>query len=224
MSGRPIAQWLDLSEPFDVTATVYPTLLPPTTLEPFTGVGDGKPHVSVFTTTTHSGTHMDAPRHFFADAAGIDTISLDRLCGTACVKRLEVTALAAINADTLEAAPPEMESGQILFVSTGWEAHRGTPDYDRHPYFTDDAADWIVAKQAALFGVDVITPEMPIEHRPPGHALGVHARILGAGIPIIEQLRLSAVAGRHAEVFAFPIAIVGGDGAPVRVAARLTSG
>ena len=34
---------------------------------------------------THTGTHIDAPRHFFADGATLDSFALDRLVGRGVV-------------------------------------------------------------------------------------------------------------------------------------------
>lgn len=222
MSGSsPINAWIDLSEALATGDLVYPDAVPATTLVPFTGEGDGRPHVSVLTTTTHSGTHIDAPRHFFPDGLTVDQIPLDRLHGVACVKRLEVGELEPIGPKELEGAEPALRRGEMLFLSTGWDRRRGTPSYVRHPYLTADAADWIVDQGASLLGVDVITPEVPIEQRPADYRLDVHTTLLGAGVLIIEQLRLSEVAGRRVEVMALPIAVVGGDGAPARVVGRL---
>jgi arylformamidase len=221
MSGREPGGWIDLTEPLAAGALVYPEVLPGTTLVPITGENDGRPHVSLLTTTTHSGTHMDAPRHFFADGLTIDQIPLARLHGTACVKHLDVRELSAIGPTELERAAPALRRGEMLFLSTGWEHRRGTSAYVRHPYMTPEAADWVVERGATLLGVDVITPEAPLDHRPSDYRMDVHTTILGAGIPIIEQLRLGELAGRRAEVMAFPLALVGGDGAPVRVVARV---
>ena len=39
--------------------------------------------------SAHTGTHVDAPRHFFDDAAGVDALPLELLIGRARV--IEVT-------------------------------------------------------------------------------------------------------------------------------------
>jgi arylformamidase len=213
--------WVDLTEPLDVAGLIYPEVLPATTLETISGEGDGRPHVAQLTTTTHSGTHIDAPRHFDPQGAGIDELSFDRLHGVACAVRINAGELGAIGPDELEQAEPSVRAGEMLLVSTGWEDRRGTPAYGRHPYYTRAAAEWIVERGVTFFGVDVVTPEFPIAHREPGHVLDFHPVLLAAGIPIAEQLRLSAVAGRRVEVFALPLRIVGADGAPARVIARV---
>jgi kynurenine formamidase len=42
--------------------------------------------ISKLSLSTHTGTHIDAPSHYFAGASGIDDISLERL-----ICRVEVT-------------------------------------------------------------------------------------------------------------------------------------
>jgi kynurenine formamidase len=222
MSGEPApGAWVDLTEPLEIGAPAYPDVLPASSLETISGDGDGRPHVSLLTTTTHSGTHIDAPRHFDARGAGIDEVGLDRLHGLASVVRIDADEFAEIGPDDLDRAVPAVRPGEMLLVSTGWENRRGTSAYERHPYYTREAAEWIVDRGVVFFGVDVVTPERPIAHRPPGHVLDFHPVLLAAGIPIAEQLRLSLVAGRRVELFALPLRIVGADGAPARVVARV---
>lgn len=221
MSGNPqTAPWIDLTEPID-TGRDYLKALVPTSLEPVQGEGDGRPHVSRLTTSTHSGTHVDAPRHFYADGLTIDQIPLERFHGVACVKQLVVGELHAITSEDIASAPPALHRGQMLFLSTGWDLQRGKPAFERHPYLTVEAAQWMVDQGVTVLGMDVITPEVAIEARQMGHKLDVHPVLLAADVLVFEQLRLSEVAGQHLEVFAFPLALVGADGSPVRVIGRV---
>src|SRR3954465_14134617 len=43
----------------------------------------GSSNVSALAFGSHTGTHVDAPKHFFDDGAGVDTLSLDVLMGPA---------------------------------------------------------------------------------------------------------------------------------------------
>src|SRR3954468_20882847 len=49
----------------------------------------GSSNVSKLVMGTHTGTHVDAPKHFFDDGAGVDALSLDLLIGRARV--VEIT-------------------------------------------------------------------------------------------------------------------------------------
>ena len=75
---------VDLSQPLDAGTPVFP--------------GDGPVHVTVLEQTSvnlsridlcvHTGTHMDAPFHFFNDAETIDRIPLDRCVGRSEERRV----------------------------------------------------------------------------------------------------------------------------------------
>ena len=41
-------------------------------------------NVSLLSFGSHTGTHVDAPKHFFDDGAGVDALPLDVLMGPAC--------------------------------------------------------------------------------------------------------------------------------------------
>lgn len=58
------------------------------------------------------------------------------------------------------------------------------------------------------------TSSISIDH---GEQMEAHARILGAGIPIVENLDLAEVAPGEYIVMVFPLKITGADGSPVRV-------
>ena len=53
-------------------------------------------------TPTHTGTHVDAPRHFFDDGTGTDALALDMLIGRARV--VDLPRRGGISADDLAAA------------------------------------------------------------------------------------------------------------------------
>lgn len=58
------------------------------------------------------------------------------------------------------------------------------------------------------------TSSISIDH---GEQMEAHAIILGAGIPIIENLELDSVTPGEYIVMAFPLKFTGADGSPVRV-------
>jgi len=74
---------------------------------------------TVFTLNTHIGTHIDAPRHFYADGGAIDEIALDRLAMREAVV-LDVSGKGAgvgITADDLERTGVKPEPGQIAVIT-----------------------------------------------------------------------------------------------------------
>ena len=76
---------------YDVTRTitsgmyVYPGD-PEVRIASAADVKEGDPYtVSALAMGSHTGTHVDAPRHLFPDGVGVDRISPDRLFGPAAV-------------------------------------------------------------------------------------------------------------------------------------------
>ena len=169
----------------------------------------------------HFGTHVDAPCHFIPDGPAFHAIPLERLCGPGVVWRIDAAPYAAIDAATLARLTPPVRPGDIVLLDTGWAAHCGTPEYERHPCLTVDAADWLVAHDVKLVGVDVMTPDLAVNRRPPGFAWPVHHVLLRHGVLIAENLtNLRPLAGRRIEAMFLALRIEGADGGPVRAVAR----
>ena len=81
---------IDVTVPLDRALPTYPNNTP-FSLEPIKRRARGdSSNVSTLHLSAHSGTHVDAPRHFFDDGAGADALPLEILCGRARV--IEVTA------------------------------------------------------------------------------------------------------------------------------------
>ncbi len=60
----------------------------PFTLEPIKRIANGdSSNVSTLHMSAHTGTHVDAPRHFFDDGAGAEALPLELLIGRARVDR-----------------------------------------------------------------------------------------------------------------------------------------
>jgi len=90
---------IDVSVALDQHLPNYPGNAP-LELEPVKRLARGdSSNVSTIRMSAHAGTHVDAPRHFFDDAGGIEALPLDLLCGRARV--VHVAATAAITADDL---------------------------------------------------------------------------------------------------------------------------
>jgi Putative cyclase len=77
--------WIDVSVPLRTGMVTFEGD-PDVRIEPATRIAAGDlANVSRMELGTHSGTHMDAPRHFIDGAPGIDRIPLDALVGPALV-------------------------------------------------------------------------------------------------------------------------------------------
>ena len=100
----------------------------------------------------HGFTHMDSPRHFFADGRTTSDIPLETTVGEAAVVDLTpVEPNQAITAERLAAAASHVERGEIVVLRSCWEQQRSpkTPEFwTEAPYVARDAAEWLLGAKA----------------------------------------------------------------------------
>lgn len=213
--------WIDLTQPFSAEMP-HATSMPAPEFETLSRVEEDGVNVQYYGVPTHIGTHVDAPKHFVEGGKSIDEIPLDKFAGDAVVLDVSKETPEEITVEDVEAAEETVRTDDIVLLYTGWEDKYGTPEYDPHPWLSADLAAWLVEREVKLVGVDNITPDIPVPHRPEGWAeFPVHRTLLSAGVLVAEHLtNLGPHTGERLEVQAFPIKVVGGDGAPVRFVAR----
>lgn len=221
--GPALGPWFDLSHPLNEhmpTVQIFPAprfwrlkQIPPDPM-----------NVTMMEMAVHSGTHVDAPRHFFVDGPAFHEVPLDRLHGPGVVLNLEKEPDSVIGADDLANAKVRVEPGDIVALHTGWWRHAGTPHYHHHPCLSVEAAHWLVEKQVKLLACDFATPDLPIHRRSAGFDWPVHHILLGSGVLVSEHLTNHAeLADRRAEFMFLALNISDSDGAPARVVARRLS-
>jgi arylformamidase len=165
------------------------------------------------TMSAHTGTHVDAPRHFLDDGPAVDEMPLDALIGPARV--VGIRDPRAITAAELRRH--RIRRGErVLFRTRNserpWPAR---PFTRRFVAVAPDAAKLLAARGVSTVGVDYLSVGVL---GPEGHE--VH-RILGrAGICVIEGLRLAGVRPGRYDLCCLPLRIPDGDGAPARAALR----
>jgi arylformamidase len=213
---------VDLTQPFG--PSVYnPPGFPPVRIEELPCPPGAALRDTLVEFVVHVGTHIDAPMHLRGRARDVATLPLGALIGPAVAWAFECAEPREIGVDELQAARPEPGPGEQVYVWTGWDRHfRDAPRYAAHPHLSAAAAAWLAARRVSLVGVDTPTPDLAVGARPEGFAFPVHRALLGADIPIVENVAgLGAVAGTRFRGFVCPIPLVGADGAPARVFAQL---
>jgi kynurenine formamidase len=177
---------------------------------------------TVLTLNTHIGTHIDAPRHFYAEGAAIDAIPLDRLVMREAIV-LDVSHKPAgegVTASDLEATGIKPGPNQIAVIKTQWTDRAfGKPEFwDNTIYLDPSVGEWVEARGVAAVAMDCF-PEKPFWRMTltPTERGANHKRWLKAGIPMIQMLtNLGGIAPRFTLV-ALPLRLDGMDGAPARV-------
>jgi arylformamidase len=160
----------------------------------------------------HSGTHVDAPVHFLADAAGVDAVPFDQLLGEARV--VEVREGPSIGVAQLRAIDPR--AGERLLFKTRnsgrcWKTDRFLSDF---AHLSLDAAALLAERRVRTVGIDYLSIAGMEEGVP------THRVLLEKGICIIEGLNLSSVEPGSYEMICLPLRLAGADGAPARVVLR----
>jgi arylformamidase len=177
---------------------------------------------TVFTLNTHIGTHIDAPRHFYADGGAVDELELDRVVMRDAVV-LDVSNTQAgtgVTAQDLEHTGVVPAPGQIAVIKTLWTDRAwGTPQFWGNTVYLDPSVgEWIAARGVSAVAMDCF-PEKPFWSMTltPAERGANHKRWLKAGIPMIQMLtNLDGIADRFM-LLALPLRLKGMDGAPARV-------
>ena len=217
---QPSGPWLDCSWPIAQTMPRVP-VFPPPTIRRIKSLPDDPLNVTEFGMVVHTGTHVDAPRHFFMDGPALEDVPLDRLSGAGVVIHLKKNAHELIEPEDLDRATPAIRAGDIVAIDTGWARKHGTPDYEDHPSLSHEAARWLVAKKVKLLACDFGTPDLPLHRRPKDFNWPVHLELLSHGVLVCEHLTgHAALAGKRVEFVFSALNIVSSDGAPARVMAR----
>lgn len=219
-SRSATGEWIDLTYPLSARVPRSAMFEPPT----FSRIAEmpGSPaNISRMDMVVHTGTHVDAPVHFCAEAPGMDEVPIERLMGQGVVVRIDAEPCYAITARDLSDAAPQIEPGDILAIETGWTTRWETSDWTRHPYLAEDAANWLLEQQVKMIAVDTINPDLPFDLRPADFDFPVHRALLQRGVLIAEQLaNLEALVSHRVEFFFGPLPIKGCDGSPARVLGR----
>ncbi|MCK4306200.1 MAG: cyclase family protein [Candidatus Eisenbacteria sp.] len=157
---------------------------------------------------THTGTHIDAPAHFFQGAATIDQVPLDMLVGDCLVCRLQDI---RENSHVIAGHISHLEVNQNVgvLINTGWHRRWDSGGfYKDFPVFEPEAAQVLVDKGAKFIACD-----LPL-------GAEVHKIVLGAGRLLVENLvNLDSIESDRIKLLALPLKVRGVDGAPARVVA-----
>lgn len=195
---------IDISLPLDGKTIVYPG-------NPKVSIKKHKGQISVYSEITfgsHTGTHLDAPRHVFKNAPGVDKIDLKKMIGDCRV--LGMTHIKeSIKVNDLKKA--KIKKGERILVKTnnsirGFEKFRGN-----YIYLDGDAAEYLAKKKIALFGIDYLTVKQrgSSDTRP-------HDALLKNNIVIVEGLNLLKVKPGKYNFIGLPLKFTDLDGSPIR--------
>jgi arylformamidase len=196
----------DISTPLDATTPVYPGD-PQFSRTVQSSIANGAGYnFSTIGMSAHGGTHVDAPYHFIDDGLRIDEIPPERWISPAVV--IEISGVRLVDAEHFREAGLRPGDSVLLKINADRAVDAHPDDFSA---ISVNAARYLVERGINLIGIDALSVEH--YHDP---AFPVHHVLLGAGVLILEGLRLGNVAPGRYTLFVAPLRITGGDGAPAR--------
>lgn len=241
LHGEQQPEWIELSYQFNNETIYWPTALAFSHIkvhENFTA--DGYYYSSYdIRASEHGGTHLDAPRHFSAGKWTTDQIPLDRLIGPAI--KIDVSSKAAQNRD-YQLMPSDLQAWEekngkipddvILFVFFDWG--KNWPDKKKYlgsdtkntsllhfPGIHPNASRWLVNnRKIKLVGLDTASLDYGQSKLYESHQI-----LFERNIPGLENVaHMDKLPTKGFTVYAAPMFITDGSGAPCRIFARLDEG
>jgi arylformamidase len=207
------SDWIDISVPLHNGIAHWPTDAPFERTETMRLANGDQCNLSEIRGSAHSGTHMDAPKHYLAGAGGIESIPIAAGIGRARV--IEIHDPNEIRSGEL--APYNLAKGErVLFKTRNsqrcWKTNQFQESYVHIP---PETAAHLCERGVQTVGVDYLSVGAFEKDGAETHRL-----LLQAGIWIIEGLNLEHVEPGEYELFCLPLMILGSDGAPARAVLR----
>lgn len=166
--------------------------------------------LSNFNLGSHTGTHIDAPKHFLKKGKGVNKIPFEKLIGNCRVLDLRKTKGNEISISDL--VKFKIKKGQrILFKTGNYKYLKRNKFPKNYISLSLEGARFLGKIGVNLVGTDFLGIE---KKGSPGHP--VHKALLSAGIVIVEGLDLEKVPAARYKIFCLPLN-VDSDGSPARV-------
>jgi arylformamidase len=208
--------WYDISVPLKQGMNYLPLDPMPPKIYRYSDVELGaKVTMSMLEIISHTGTHIDAPRHFIPGGSTVSDMPLDATIGPARV--IEIKDPVKIKVSELQMHG--IKKGDRVLCKT-----RNSPGVYESPKFVEDyvyldgaAAEYLAEKEVVLFGLDNITIG---DFKDEESIVKTHLALLAAGIYILEDCALANVPPGEYELICLPLLMYKGDAGPCRAILR----
>jgi arylformamidase len=173
-------------------------------------------NVTRLTMSSHTGTHVDAPKHFIANGQGVDSVALNEFIGETVILDVSKKEVGHGITDTeLDIHEKLVKDNDILLLYSGtskdWNKNENrTKDFT---YLEPTAAAWIVEHNIKCVGIDSCSMEKY------GFKEGLtHKKLLSNGVGIIEGINsnLRKFVGARMFLVCLPLLLKDLDGSPAR--------
>ena len=155
-------------------------------------------NLSKLSMCAHNGTHIDAPFHFISDGKTVDKMGLEAFVGMAYVAEHQgVVSYSDAENIIKKAREKSEESAKRILIKGDVEVSL-------------ESTEAFVKAGILLLGNE------PQTVGPKSAPMAVHLALLGAGVALLEGIRLKNVAEGVYFLSSAPLNLGGGDGAPCR--------
>jgi arylformamidase len=207
-------QIYDISLPISSAMAVWPGD-PSVEIQLLSSIDNGEEaNVSQIRMSVHTGTHIDAPKHFLQGAGSIDKLPLEKLIGETLVLRID-DKVDVIDENTLKNHPKiyDLENcRKVLFKTRNshyWDKNQ-TKFNEKFVGLNTSAAIFLAELNLDLLGMDYLSIAAYTDSEEP------HKILLGKGIILLEGINLHNVLPGIYHLICLPLPIVDSDGAPAR--------
>jgi len=205
-----MGNWIDISQPLNSNLAHWPEDTPFQYEIPITKKISGSVNIGQMTTSTHIGTHVDAPFHFLNDGKRILDLDINRYIGHC--KVVDLSEFPIIDEKALKSK--NIPYAERLLIKTVLP-NDPTRFPDEVAFITPDAAAYMNAIGVKLVGVD--TPSVDAIN---SKELAGHHALHKQDIYILENVMLDEIEEGDYELVALPLALEEADGSPVRAVIR----
>lgn len=203
-------EWIDISQPLQNNCAEWPGDTPFNYEVAFKKEDTGSVNIGKLTTSTHMGTHIDAPFHFSNEGEKVHELPVDLYIGHARV--IDLTGVSEVG--YAELVNVDFGGAEKILLKTGKRE-----DFTVFPAdfvtIQADLAPLLKERGVRLIGIDSpsVDPEM-------SKTLDAHHALYENNVMILENIVLDEVEAGDYELIALPLKIVGADGSPVRAVLR----
>lgn len=200
-------QIIDITRTISARLATYP-LNPPYRHTRVRDMPGSPSALSEITLGTHTGTHVDAPRHVIPDGKGIEAVPLRALIAPAVI--LDCTEIAEV-ITAADLRRQDVRADHLVLLKTRNSFADPAVFHEGFVACEESAAQLLADAGCRAVGIDGPSiKKFHVRDR-------THHIFLERGIPVIEGLDLArAAAGPYALCVCLPLPIDGGDGAPAR--------
>lgn len=215
------AKIYDLSQPVFSNCPQYPDTTPrPAEVRWMYIHGVNPVNKEIVEISTHTGTHCDAPFHFFANGTPVDEVPLENYVGRALT--IDVRGKqpgSSIGLADVEPHLARIAEGDVVLLNTGWGHKRANSAefLTQYVWCSGEAAEAIVGRGAKGVGIDAVSFGGYNDAAKAGPA---HRAVLGAGKFVIEELFFpdEVMDGKERLFVCAPVKLRGCSGAWTRAA------